>query len=189
MVMEPHRETLSSVELLLQKMGAEKITSNSNEFQISPPEAHGQIWTIKESLDSLEAHAQYLESAGIEAGVGGLYTPGVALMGIHIEEEMLQLHSVLLEFRRAPGGCSIHYRSIRSHRRQRDTAFSFEDLRKVASLPEISFAELPGESILNTKAPPLLPPMKRKIKKTQFLRTGSFYQVAGARFELATSGL
>ena len=146
-------------------MSAEKITSNSNEFQISPPEAHGQIQTIKESLDSLEAHAQYLENAGIEASVGGLYTPGVALMGIYIEEEMLQLHSVLLEFRRAPGGFSIHYHSIRSHRRQRDTAFSFEDLRKVTSLPEISFAELPGESILNTKAPPLLPPMKRKIKK------------------------
>ena len=74
-----------------------------------------------------------------------------------------------------------------------DSAFSFEDLLKVAGLMGISLNELLGESILNTKIPSSTENNEEGDKEEApigFIPNGASYDVvAGARFELATSGL
>lgn len=72
-----------------------------------------------------------------------------------------------------------------------EAAFSIEDLLKTAGLMGISLSELLGESILNAKIPStaLSNEGEKKIAPIGFIPTGATYQVAGAGFEPAASGL
>lgn len=81
-------QTESSVILMLQDMGSENVCRDYAGLEISPEEAGGLTWKFKDPLSDLVAYADSMEETGVYLGLGGRYTPGVALMCIHIEEEI-----------------------------------------------------------------------------------------------------
>lgn len=78
--------TEKSVVLMLRNMGAKEV--GSPPIEIFPEESDGVRWLIDNSVSELASYADSLESAGVEAGVGGKYCPGVALLSIHIQEKI-----------------------------------------------------------------------------------------------------
>lgn len=77
-----------SIKLMLEDMGVRDFSPENERFYISPSEASGAEWILEVTLDELEEHAEYLRDAAEYLGLGGKYSPGVALMSIHIEEEI-----------------------------------------------------------------------------------------------------
>lgn len=72
-----------------------------------------------------------------------------------------------------------------------EAAFTLDDLLKIAGFFELSLAELLGDGVLNAKIPStaLSNEGEKKIAPIGFIPTGATYQVAGAGFEPAASGL
>lgn len=71
-------------------------------------------------------------------------------------------------------------------------AFTINDLIVIAGRMNLTLSELIGEDILNAKIPSIASNNEgeKKIAPVGFKPTGATYEVvAGARFELATSGL
>lgn len=82
------QSVIDSLILMLQNMGSGEIDMESSELKIAPEWDDGNTWTIKHSFDELARHAEAMENDGLQAGVGGP-SPGVGLLWIHIEEEIL----------------------------------------------------------------------------------------------------
>lgn len=79
---------IDSVVLMLNDLGSDKVEKDASSFVVHPNESRGISWTIKESIESLKSHAESLEDTAVVLGLGGRYSPGVALMTIHLQEKI-----------------------------------------------------------------------------------------------------
>lgn len=83
---KPPPNTVDSALLMLKDLGATNINRDSPCIDIYPQEALGEKWTIISSVSELESYASHLDETATYLGLGGRYSPGVALMSIHLQE-------------------------------------------------------------------------------------------------------